>query len=67
MVGYFASRAAVFYARGGSGMEKKIPIDIRITPENKCGFCTNSKCCGYITEQLATPRSMHDFDHLLLV
>jgi Fe-S-cluster containining protein len=46
-------------------MEKKIPVDIKITPENKCGFCTNSKCCTYITEELATPRSMHDFDHML--
>lgn len=44
---------------------KDIPIDIKITPENKCGFCTNSKCCTYITEELATPRSMHDFDHML--
>ncbi|OGT20342.1 MAG: hypothetical protein A2V90_05850 [Gammaproteobacteria bacterium RBG_16_57_12] len=38
---------------------------IKITSENKCGFCTNSKCCTYITEQLATPRSKHDFDHML--
>ncbi len=44
---------------------KNIPIDIQITLENKCGFCTNSKCCTYITEELVTPRSMHDFDHLL--
>ena len=34
-------------------MEKQIPVDIKITPENKCGFCTNSKCCTYITEELA--------------
>lgn len=46
-------------------MMKNIPIDIQITPENKCGFCTNSKCCTYITEELVTPRSMHDFDHML--
>lgn len=38
---------------------------VAITPENKCSFCTNSKCCTYFTEQLATPRSKHDFDHLL--
>jgi hypothetical protein len=46
-------------------MNKHIPVDIEITPENKCGYCTNSKCCTYITEKLETPRSMQDFDHLL--
>jgi len=44
---------------------KNIPVGVTITAENKCGFCTNSKCCTYITEELVTPRSMHDFDHLL--
>ncbi len=36
-----------------------------ITPENKCSFCHGAKCCTYFTERLETPRSMHDFDHLL--
>jgi Fe-S-cluster containining protein len=36
-----------------------------ITPENKCGFCTNSKCCTYLTQQIDTPRSKEDFDLLL--
>jgi Fe-S-cluster containining protein len=44
---------------------RNIPVGVKITTANKCGFCTNSKCCTYITEELATPRSMHDFDHLL--
>ena len=44
---------------------KNIPVGVKITAENKCGFCTNSKCCSYITEELATPRSMYDFDHML--
>lgn len=39
--------------------------DIPITPETKCSFCRNSKCCTYITQQIETPRTMHDFDHLL--
>jgi len=39
--------------------------DIEITTENKCKFCTNSKCCTYITQQLDTPRSKADFDTLL--
>jgi Fe-S-cluster containining protein len=42
-----------------------VPIKAEITPENKCGFCTNSQCCTYITQQVDTPRSKHDFDHLL--
>jgi len=36
-----------------------------VTPENKCGFCTNSKCCTYFTQQIDTPRSKEDFDLLL--
>lgn len=38
---------------------------IEITPENKCGLCTSSKCCTYITQQIDTPRSKSDFDFLL--
>lgn len=36
-----------------------------MTPENKCSFCTGSICCTYITEELETPRSKQDFQHLL--
>jgi Fe-S-cluster containining protein len=47
-------------------MAKVIPIlPERITPENKCGFCTNSKCCTYVTQQIPAPRSKYDFEHLL--
>jgi uncharacterized protein len=41
------------------------PTATKITPENKCGFCTNSKCCTYITQHIDTPRSKYDFEHLL--
>ena len=44
---------------------KKNDLKVEITPENKCSFCTNSQCCTYITEQLETPRSKYDFEHLL--
>lgn len=44
---------------------KTIPIRAQITPETKCGFCTNSKCCTYITQRIPAPRSMEDFDYLL--
>jgi len=36
-----------------------------MSAENKCSLCRNSKCCTYITQHIDTPRSMHDFDHLL--
>ena len=32
---------------------------------SKCGRCTSSKCCTYITQAIDTPRSKRDFDHLL--
>ena len=47
-------------------MIRAIPIKpAEMTPETKCGFCTNSTCCTYITQQVPTPRSKVDFDHLL--
>lgn len=36
-----------------------------VTPQNKCSFCTGSKCCTYVTQHLPTPRAMSDFDLLL--
>ena len=44
--------------------KKIIPVEA-MTPENKCGYCTNSKCCSYISQQIDTPRSKHDFDFLI--
>lgn len=38
---------------------------VKLTPENKCGYCTNSTCCTYVTQHLDAPRSMDDFDLLL--
>lgn len=32
---------------------------------NKCVLCRGSKCCTYVTQSIDTPRSKHDFDHLL--
>ncbi|MBI2779557.1 MAG: YkgJ family cysteine cluster protein [Gammaproteobacteria bacterium] len=46
-------------------MAAVIPIYPAIPSELKCGYCTNSKCCTYITQHITTPRSKHDFDHLL--
>lgn len=33
--------------------------------QNKCGKCTGSICCTYITQAMEAPRSKDDFDHLL--
>lgn len=45
----------------------KVTLDpgIQITPENKCGFCTNAICCTYVTQEIDTPRSKEEFEHLL--
>jgi Fe-S-cluster containining protein len=32
---------------------------------NKCSLCRPSICCGYITQQIRTPRSKNDFRFLL--
>jgi len=39
--------------------------DIEITSENKCSFCPGTKCCTYYTQQIDTPRSKYDFEHML--
>ena len=38
---------------------------VEITPENKCSFCAGSKCCSYFTQEIETPKSKYDFEHLL--
>jgi len=43
----------------------EIKSTVEMTSENKCSFCTASICCTYTTEQLETPRSIVDFDHIL--
>ena len=40
-------------------------VEEKITPENKCTFCTGSICCTYITQHIDTPRAKTDFEHLL--
>ena len=43
----------------------RVEPGVKLTTENKCGFCTNSKCCLYVTQAIDTPRSKQDFEHLL--
>ncbi len=42
---------------------EQIPVH-QVEPVNRCELCT-AKCCGYITQSIDTPRSIHDFDVLL--
>ena len=43
----------------------KLGPGIKITAENKCGFCTNSYCCTYVIEELTAPKSKEDYEHML--
>lgn len=45
----------------------KVKLDpkVKITPENKCSFCTNTTCCTYVTHELDAPRKKKDFEHML--
>lgn len=49
-------------------MSTTIPVKINpatLSAAEKCGYCTNSTCCAYVTQHLDTPRSMEAFDTLL--
>ena len=46
-------------------MSESIPVTVGVTAENKCGFCSASICCTYVTQKITGPRSKYDFDHLL--
>jgi len=38
---------------------------LKVALENKCTMCVDSKCCGYTTQFIDTPRTMKDFDFLM--
>ena len=44
---------------------KIVPEKVEMTSENKCSYCTGSICCTYITQQIDTPKSKKDYEHLL--
>lgn len=44
-------------------MRPDLPVHVPLN--DKCGHCPGTKCCSYITQQVTTPRSRVDFDHLL--
>ncbi len=48
-----------------SRIKTRIQEKIKITPENKCSFCTATICCTYITQHIDAPRSKEDFRQLL--
>lgn len=43
-------------------MRPELPV---LDLASKCSRCPGTLCCTYITQQIATPRSRADFDHLL--
>ena len=45
--------------------ENKKLTEFPMTAETKCSFCAGTKCCIYVTQEMETPRSMSDFDHML--
>ncbi len=50
---------------GSNEQHPPLRIDMEnITPQNKCDFCS-AQCCSYITQQVDTPTTMHEFDVLL--
>jgi Fe-S-cluster containining protein len=38
---------------------------IQLRTDNKCEFCSPSKCCQYVTQKIPSPRSKNDFRQLL--
>lgn len=38
---------------------------IQLRKDNKCEFCSASKCCQYVTQKIPSPRSKRDFKQLL--
>jgi Fe-S-cluster containining protein len=47
------------------GKKKDKTIKVEITPENKCSFCKGTKCCHYVTQEISTPRSRYEFEHIM--
>ncbi|WP_246075733.1 YkgJ family cysteine cluster protein [Aliikangiella marina] len=45
--------------------DKKMPKPKGMNAENKCSYCSQSKCCQYSTVEVETPRSIRDFDNLV--
>jgi Fe-S-cluster containining protein len=35
---------------------------IKLTPENKCGFCSGAICCTYVTQEVDAPTTVYDYD-----
>ncbi len=46
-------------------MPEKIRCKTTRQADNKCDLCTSSLCCTYFTQQIDTPRSKYDYEHLL--
>ena len=49
----------------GQNHESSRSSIVELTSATKCGYCSNSKCCQYITQKITAPRSKSDFSFLL--
>ena len=43
----------------------RIEAGPKMSPDTKCGYCSNRKCCQYVSQRIEAPRSKEDFEHLL--
>lgn len=48
-----------------ANIEIRVEAGVKLTSDIKCGYCTNRKCCQYVTQHIDAPRSKEDFEHLL--
>jgi len=55
--------SSVDYGNAEQYTPQRIDIE-NLTDETKCDFCS-AQCCSYITQQVDTPTTMHEFDVLL--
>jgi Fe-S-cluster containining protein len=51
--------------RKGKSQKNPTSEQLKITHENKCSLCVDSKCCSYTTQYIDTPSTMREFDFLL--
>jgi len=48
-----------------SSKQSSAQAEVEFNAETKCSFCEGTKCCVYTTQEIETPRSIDDFDHML--
>jgi Fe-S-cluster containining protein len=44
---------------------QNITVSEEFNAQTKCSFCTDTKCCQYVTQQIDTPRKKSEFQVML--